>query len=315
MTATDATEQATDAASAELADDAENAQITACVGGHELFRYHYRPPLDPFECPAPYFHPLRTLGGGLVTTLRPHDHRWHKGLAMTISHLSGQNFWGGFTYVHGAENGGYVRLPNVGSLAHRDFGPKPETGHGFTESVDWISAEGERWIAESRGVAVHAANLEEGYWTLQFDTALLNVSGRVLEIGSPTVFGRPLAGYSGFFWRGPRSFAGGRVLAGGGLEGPEVMGRRAPWLAYTGEFDEIDGHATLVFRAAPDTPGGEPCWFVRNDPFAAVNPSLAFFDGLDLAPDETLSRSYRVTIADGVWDRERIETHLREQTW
>jgi hypothetical protein len=330
MTATDTPEQSTDtangadAAGAEFADDAGNAQITARVGGRELFRYHYRPPLDPFECPAPYFHPLRTLGGGLVTTHRPNDHRWHKGLAMTVSHLSEQNFWGGVTYVHGAENGGYVRLPNVGRLVHREFGPRPETkpettdkaaSAAFTESVDWISAEGERWIAEDRGVAVHAANVEESYWTLQFDTALHNVSGRVLEIGSPTVFGRLLAGYSGLFWRGPRSFAGGRVLAGGGLEGPEVMGQRAPWLAYTGEFDEIDGHATLVFRAAPDTPGGEPCWFVRNDPFAAVNPSLAFFEGLDLAQDDTLSRSYRVTIADGVWDRERIEAHLREQTW
>ena len=316
MTATDATEQTadatntTDTTSAEFADDPESAQITAHVGGRELFRYRYRPPLDPFECPAPYFHPLRTLGGGLLTTHRPNDHRWHKGLAMTISHLSEQNFWGGVTYVHGAENGGYVRLPNVGSLVHREFGPKPRLGEGFTESVDWISAEGEQWIAESRSVAVDAVSLEDSHWTLQFDTSLLNVSGRVLDIGSPTVFGRVLAGYSGFFWRGPRSFAGGRVLAGGGLEGPEVMGQRAPWLAYTGEFDDIDGHATLLFRAAPDTPGGEPYWFVRNEPFAAVNPSLAFFEGLELAPDETLARSYRVTIADGTWDRERIEALL-----
>ena len=149
----------------------------------------------------------------------------------------------------------------------------------------------------------------------QFETALRNVSGRVLEIGSPTVFGRVLAGYSGLFWRGPRLFAGGRVLAGGGLEGPEVMGQTAPWLAYCGEFDGIDGHATLVFRAAPDTPGGDPHWFVRNDPFAAVNPSLAFFEGLDLPPEETLARSHRVTIADGAWERERVEAYLRGQSW
>ena len=132
---------------------------------------------------------------------------------------------------------------------------------------------------------------------------------------SAAVFGRLLAGYCGFFWRGPRAFAGGRVLAGGGLEGPEVMGQRAPWLAYGGEFDGIDGHATLVFRAAPDTPGGDPVWFVRSTPFAAVNPSLAFFEGLDQAPGETLARSYRVTIADGAWDRERIEAQIAGQTW
>ena len=317
-----ATEETTSAAPGpEFEDDAEHAVITARVGGRELFRYRYRPELDPFECPAPYFHPLRTIGGGLVTTHRPSDHRWHKGLAMTISHLSGQNFWGGGTYVHGAEGGGYVNLKNVGSLVHGEFGAADEAGagagagSGFSEQVDWISADGERWISESRKVAVLDVDPADGRWTLQFDTALHNVSGRVLEVGSPTVFGRVLAGYCGLFWRGPRSFAGGRVLAGGGLEGPGVMGQTAPWLAYSGEFDEIDGHATLVFRAAPDTPGGDPHWFVRNSPFAAVNPSLAFFEGLDVPPDETLARSYRITIVDGAWGRDRVEAYLRGQSW
>ncbi|HET9171952.1 MAG TPA: PmoA family protein [Actinospica sp.] len=296
-----------------LTDDQDAAIVTARAAGRQLFKYSYRHPTDPFECPAPFFHPLRTLGGGVLTNHRPNDHRWHKGLAMTISHLSGQNFWGGGTYVPGAPGHGYVDLPNVGSLAHSEF--ESFDGTGFVEHVDWIAADGGRWIAERRSVAVLDVDPSDGRWTLEFGTELLNVSGRVLEIGSPTVFGRVLAGYSGFFWRGPRSFAGGSVLAAGGLEGPEVMGRQAPWLAYSGEFDVIDGHATLLFRAAPDTEGGDPHWFVRSEPFAAVNPSLAFHDSLDFEPNETLSRTYRITVADGLWDRERIESHLAEQSW
>ena len=305
-----------------LTDDQDAAIVTARAAGRQLFKYSYRHATDPFECPAPFFHPLRTLGGGVLTNHRPNDHRWHKGLAMTISHLSGQNFWGGGTYVPGAEGHGYVNLPNVGSLVHREF--ESFDGDSFVEHVDWISVEGDRWIAEKRRVAVldveqdgESAGADEGggRWTLEFGTELRNVSGTLLEIGSPTVFGRVLAGYSGFFWRGPRSFAGGTVLAGGGLEGPGVMGQRAPWLAYSGEFDVIDGHATLLFRAAPDTEGGDPYWFVRSEPFAAVNPSLAFHESLDFPPGETLSRTYRVTIADGAWDRERIEAHLAEQKW
>lgn len=307
MTATD------ESTAAYLAHDADAAQISGRAAGRQLFKYSYRHPTDSFECPAPFFHPLRTLAGGVVTNHRPNDHRWHKGLAMTISHLSGQNFWGGGTYVHGAAGHGYVNLPNVGSLVHRDFGDFD--GAGFSERVDWISADDEHWIAETRRVSVFDVEADESRWTLQFDTELANVSGKALEIGSPTVHGRELAGYSGFFWRGPRSFAGGSVLAGGGLEGPDAMGRRAPWLAYSGEFDVIDGHATLVFRAAPDTPGGDPYWFVRSEPFAAVNPSLAFHEALELPADETLARSYRITVADGVWDRKRIEAHLAEQSW
>jgi hypothetical protein len=312
MTSTDTGRSTT----ARLVDDAVAAQVTAFGGDTEIFTYRYRPALDAFECPAPYFHPLRTLSGGVVTVHRPYDHRWHKGLAMTASHLSGQNFWGGVSYVHGAPNGGYVVLPNIGALEHRGFTAfAPDGAAHLIERVDWISAEGEQWIEEAREISVLDVDAADGRWTLEFASALTNVREQALEFGSPTVFGRVSAGYSGFFWRGPRSFTGGRVLAGNGLEGPETMGERAPWLAYGGEFDEIDGQATLLFRAAPDTPGGEPFWFVRNDPFAAVNPSLAFFEGLRLPPRHTLARRYRVTIADGAWNRERIEAHLAGRDW
>ena len=37
-----------------------------------------------------------------------------------------------------------------------------------------------------------------------------------------TTEGRPMAGYGSLVWRGPRSFLGGRILAGHGLEGPEL---------------------------------------------------------------------------------------------
>jgi hypothetical protein len=209
-----------------------------------------------------------------------------------------------------------VVLPNVGRLEHQGFTTFAEDGAAhLVERVGWINTAGERWIEETREISVLDIDPADGRWTLEFATALTNVRGQALEFGSPTVFGRVLAGYSGFFWRGPRSFAGGRVLAGNGLDGPEAMGERAPWLAYGGEFDEIDGQATLLFRAAPDTPGGEPYWFVRNDPFAAVNPSLTFFDALQLPPGHTLARRYRVTVADGAWDRDRIEAHLNGQGW
>jgi hypothetical protein len=62
--------------------------------GQTLFRYVYEPNDVPLESPRPYFHPLRTLRGNEVTSFRPDDHLWHKGLSMTASNLSGQNFWG-----------------------------------------------------------------------------------------------------------------------------------------------------------------------------------------------------------------------------
>ncbi|MYS70320.1 oxidoreductase, partial [Streptomyces sp. SID5926] len=117
--------------------------------------------------------------------------------------------------------------------------------------------------------------------------------------------------------RGPRAFRGGRVFTAESTASQETgepadadpMGSSARWLAYVGEHDGRDGHATLVFEHAPSNDhsgekGTHPAhWFVRSDPFAAVAPSWAFHEELVLPPGETLARAYRVVVADGAWNR------------
>ena len=44
-----------------------------------LFRYIYEPDMPQSESPKPFFHPVNTLAGDLITNYRPHDHVWHKG--------------------------------------------------------------------------------------------------------------------------------------------------------------------------------------------------------------------------------------------
>ncbi|MEV7968905.1 PmoA family protein [Sphaerisporangium sp. NPDC088356] len=271
-------------------------ELIAEAGGVELMRYVYRPEMPAFEGPKPYFHPLRTAAGDVVTAYRPHDHRWHKGLQMTVSHLSGQNFWGGGSYVR--ELGAYADLPNVGTMRHEEF-----TTPG-RERLTWHTRAGEHWVDEVRELAVR--DVEDGSWALDLSTSMTNVRGEPLRFGSPTTEGRPMAGYSGLFWRGPRSFAGGRVIAGDGQGGPEMMGRTASWLAYTGEHDEVDRASTLLFLSGPGT-----TWFVRTTPFAAVNPSLAFFEEVELPSGGTWTHRYRVVVADRAWDRGRLEAYVR----
>jgi methane monooxygenase PmoA-like len=281
--------------------------VTASLRGTDLMSYVYGSEPDPWECPAPFFHPVRTTAGNLVTAHRPHGHRWHKGLAMTISHLSGDNFWGGNSYVRGE---GYQRLANVGSLRHVSF-----SRLDVTEQVRWVNSRGEHWIDEHREFGVHDVDEAAGTWELTFTTVLTNVSGEALAIGSPSVFGREMAGYSGFFWRGPRDLTGGTILAAGGLAGPDVMGARAEWLAYTGPHDVVDASSTVVVVPDPLAEDSPPVWFVRNDPFPAINPLLAFADEMSFMAGDTLRRRYRVVIADGAWDAGRTEKYLAAHPW
>ncbi|MEV6728439.1 PmoA family protein [Streptomyces sp. NPDC051364] len=283
----------------ELIEDEDS--LTVRAGDVDLFRYVHQPVMDPFEAPKPYLHPVRTLAGDVVTGYRPHDHRWHKGIQITASWLSGHNFWGGGTYLRGQ---GYVDLPNLGTM--RSLTVAAETGHGravITEDLAWYTMAGEHWIDERRTLT--ARDVEADSWTLDVTTALTNVRGAGLLFGSPGTQGRRLAGYCGLFWRGPRDLTGGDVI------GP-AMGEQGDWLAFTGTHDEVDRSSTLLFLDDPDA----PCdWFVRSEPFPAVNPSLAFDEELPLALGETMSRRYRIVVANGAWTPGRLSRHIAEHSW
>ncbi|MGW2747082.1 DUF6807 domain-containing protein [Streptomyces sp. NPDC001450] len=293
--------------------------VTEPLTGVELFAYVYRPEAA-WEAPKPYLHPVRTLAGDVVTDYRPNDHRWHKGLSLTASHLSGANLWGGNTYVHGR---GYLELPErVGSMTHVGFDEvaADEDRAVIAERLTWHPHSGELWAEEVRRIEVHDIDPACGSWALTWSSAVTNRRDELLRFGSPTTAGRAMAGYTGLFWRGPRGFRDGRIIGPGG-EGPELMGTQGPWLALSGEHDGADGHATVVFAHAPENDhsgagGAHPAhWFVRNDPFAGVAPSWAFHEELELAPCDTLTRRYRVVVADGAWEREEIAKYLEAHPW
>ncbi|MFF6802221.1 DUF6807 family protein [Streptomyces sp. NPDC012616] len=297
----------------------DRVTVTDPATGVELLAYVYRPEAA-WEAPKPYLHPMRTLAGDVVTDYRPNDHRWHKGLSLTASHLSGANLWGGNSYVHGD---GYLELPErVGSMTHTCFDEvAARDGRAvIAECLDWRPHSGELWARESRRIEVHDVDHASGSWALTWTSAVVNRREEPLRFGSPTTAGRAMAGYTGLFWRGPRAFRDGRIIGPAG-EGPGLMASQSPWLALSGEHDGADGHATVVFAHAPENDhdgarGAHPAhWFVRNEPFAGIAPSWAFFDELELAPGETLTRRYRVVVADGAWERPEIAKYLEEHPW
>ncbi|MFE3167755.1 PmoA family protein [Streptomyces sp. NPDC059224] len=293
--------------------------VTEPVGGVQLFAYVYRPEAA-WEAPKPYLHPIRTLAGDVVTDYRPNDHRWHKGLSLTASHLSGANLWGGNSYVHGE---GYLVLPErVGSMRHAGFDELSSADGRLVvaERLTWHPYEGTLWAEERRRIEVPHVDPASGVWALTWSSAVTNVRDEPLRFGSPTTAGREQAGYTGLFWRGPRAFRGGRIIGPEG-EGPKLMGSQSSWLALSGEHDGTDGHATVVFEHAPENDqsgagGTHPAhWFVRNDPFAGIAPSWAFHDELELAPGDTLRRRYRVVIANGARERADIAGYLEAHPW
>ena len=298
----------------------DHVAVTA-ANGTEILRYVYRPDPEVFESRKPYAHPVRTLSGRTVTGYRPSDHRWHKGLQMTASHLSGQNFWGGNSYVQGK---GYLPLPErIGSMRHDEF-PQftvEDDRLAVTEHLTWVENGGAEWAHEKRELAVHSVDETAGSWVLDWSIRLTNTRPQPLTFGSPTTAGREMAGYTGLHWRGPRDFAGATAFVpDSDAEAEQLMGTQSPWLALTTEHDGVDAHSTLVFVHAPEnlvhTTAIHPShWFIRAESTPAVAFSWAFFEEFQLPPGESFAYRYRIVIADGAWERDRVGAYLQSLPW
>ncbi|HZP50418.1 PmoA family protein [Actinocrinis sp.] len=291
-----------------IRDNDQGTQLAVTVADVQIATYVYRPDTPREESPKPYLYPLRTLSGAPIGVFRPWDHRWHKGLQMTWSHVSGQNFWGGPSFDADAPGHGYVWRENNGSQLHRGFDRLDAGGAEatVTERLEWAASTGEVWLDETRNLRFHSADTDRGIWALDFATALTNTRTQALELGSPTTHGRPNAGYTGLFWRGPRAFTGAPIIADG-ADGDDVMGSKGAWAAISGQHDEIDGGATVLAFAGTSSADVPLKWFARSQQFACLNPSPAFDEEICLEPGQRLELRHRFVFIDQASDRRGVQ--------
>lgn len=283
----------------------DNKSLTVTLGDLEIATYTYDATDEQRESPRPFFHPLRTTAGETVSVYRPWDHVWHKGIAWSLPHFGEDNFWGGPSFRRGED---YKWLPNNGTQRHERVIDAGLDGgaFSFTHALSWWTQAGKHVVDETRSIRITSGQ-DGDSWTLVFETAMTNVSGADVQIGSPTTEGRENAGYGGLFWRGPREFAGGRIAGPGGAAGEALRGTRAPWLAFVGQHDDSCRHSTVLI--ADDTTNAQhpPEWFARSEPFACFGPAPFFSAEVTFASGTTMKNRYAVVIADGDSDSGRLE--------
>jgi hypothetical protein len=286
------------------------SHLDVSYDGVLLARYVYRPDFPQIEALKPYIEPVHTIGGDLVTTYRPHDHVWHKGIQLALPHVGNQNIWGGYTFVR--EQAAYVQLDNNGSMEHESFDELAASASrvDVIEQLGWFSYAGERMVDEQRELTFDVSGAHDGAWVLSFATTLRNCGEAPLVYSSPTVEGRPDAGYGGLTWRGPRSFTGGDIIASDGRSGPEMMGERGRWLGFVGTHDGTGNSSTVVFVDEADPTDMPTTWFVRTDPYATICAAPFFHEAVTVAPGESLRLAWAVIVADGAWDEAAIDKFI-----
>ncbi|MBB2909806.1 putative dehydrogenase [Streptosporangium becharense] len=283
--------------------------------GRPVAEYVVAPEVPRTSSPRPYLHPVRTLGGTVVTEVAPADHVHHLGAGIAISDLGGSNFWGGRTYVR---DRGPAWLGDHGTQRHLGFSWRDDSGFGA--SLAWEGPDGTEIAREERTVRAVELN---GCWALDVSFTLTNLTGRPLPVRSSATKGRAGAGYGGFFWRAPGSAPERRVLTRDAEGEDAVHGSTAPWLAMTSP------EWTLLFLQPPAPGGGGPRpeadgvaafsgggidpWFVRVTDYPGVGPALAW--ETPLLVGDTLTRRVVTVVVDGPLDRAGAAALAAEVPW
>lgn len=275
------------------------------AGGVELARYVTERDAPPLESPRPYLHPIRTLGGTVISGYRPDDHDWHWGLSMAISNIDvpGEplpvNLWGGVTFT-GSD---YEQLDNNGDQVHEGWDPDG------AERLRWRTAAGRPFLSEVRSLnasLVEIAGAPDA-WRLDVASEWINITDGTLYFGSPTTAGRENAGYGGLFFRAAAEFASATVISPSGPSDVDgAMGLPSPWLALA------TGSATVALAADPRNPVSESPFFVRTEtPMLCAAPF--FFEKWALRSGETALWRWSLVVADGRLDAPSITQALGEQ--
>jgi hypothetical protein len=259
--------------------------------GRELLEYDYG------SSPKPYFHPLRTLAGHLLTNYQPRDHVWHRGLWFAIKFVNGKNYW--------EENdtfGAQVTLgpPTVDHLA---------TGATrFTSDIEWRHPEvSPPAIFERRVICLSI--LDESAYALDFDFTLTAQADILLDRTPYTTWG----GYGGLTIRGSRSWINSNIRISDGTVTDRPTGFLGKWAQLHGELDgDRDLIAGVVILDHPDNPRHPTPWYGGTGPGLYLNAALLFHEPMTLEQGQALRLRYRVLVHDGPKDTAEIDLAWRE---
>jgi hypothetical protein len=234
----------------------------------------------PAPTARPYLHPIKTLGGKVITDVEPEDHKWHMGLSLAVQDVNGTNLWGGRTYVRGQ---GYTWLDDHGTITHEGY--ESISDSLVVQRLAWRDKEGAVLLNELR--TIEALPVDAKTWSLSLSWALTAIPR--VTLGSPTTNGREHgAGYGGCFLRlanAPDS------VSAGSFEDDSLEGEDA-----VNGCDEPEIH----WRASDYTlrVAGAERWFVRTSMYPGICDAWAFEKVRVIEAGETWSGSFSLALSD-----------------
>lgn len=234
----------------------------------------------------PYFHPLATPGGVVLTDLRPADHPWHRGLWWSWKHINGLNYW--------EEDQKTGRSEGATELLKWSADPRPDGSARLTFELSYHPWNAAPVLTERRVVDVSAPSAN-GYaleWVSEF-SAVTNVTLDRTPLPDEAG-GKPWGGYAGFSLRlGPeqRKWAFSDSESRSGEK--SMHGQPAHWAKLSAG---TNGPAVQIFDQ-PDNVRYPTRWYISQG-MPYFSPAPLFARSLALAGGEKLVLRYRLLVTD-----------------
>ncbi len=265
------------------------AHIHVEVDGKPFTDFYYGP-----DVPKPYFHPLRSASGKIVTRSFPMENlpgeattdQHHRGVWLGYKEVNGYDFWQN-EFSYGNKNAGRTATRRIDDLkSGKDRG----SFHGV---FAWLSPAGEPILEESRTTTIR------GDATLR----ILDVD-LVLKAVVDTVFGDSKDGAFSLRLAEPLSEknSGTIVNSEGRRKMEQTWGKQASWVDYSGELNGEKLGVALFEH--PNSFHHPSRWHVRDYGLLAVNPFGS--NGFDKNAPIT---NYVLPVGHSVRMRYRIVVH------
>ncbi len=242
--------------------------------------------------PKPFFHPLCTPAGHVLTLFEPSDHVWHRGLWYTIKFVNGENFW----EEPGDGNHGvqYTLLPP-------DVSHGPAGGISVVSRLSWVRPNAQTIAVEDRHFTYAA--LDQDAYTLDFHFHITFSADVTLDRTPFTTWG----GYGGLTFRGNRNWLKTKLLFDDGSTSDRPTPKHSKWCDLTGLID--GARATQVGIAMfdhPSNPRHPTPFYGGTGAGHYYNAAFLFDEPLKLQAGEPLKQKYRVVVHDHAISVDRL---------
>ncbi|MDP2337392.1 MAG: PmoA family protein [Bacteroidota bacterium] len=251
----------------------------------------------------PYFHPLSTIDGSVLTGLRPDDHPWHRAIWFSWKFINGINYWEEDRATGKSE--GITELKSVRYNLTKQFGAE------FNLELTYHPPTGNDLLKEKRSVHM-SAPAGDGSYFMDWESTFTALADEVVLDRTPLLNepeGKSYGGYAGFSARLNNQLWDVKVINDSG-ETEQLHGKASRWMIYEAKNLKGQSVAMTIFDH-PANLNHPNKWFISNDPetpFYYFSPAVIFDSKLILKKGEKLHLKYRLLVSTGEIDQTKLQS-------